>query len=90
MQQINDNTFQQKITLAEDPLITHNDEKKTKKSSEEKLKPKSGRKKTSTSSIVTQPVNSNTTSHLAIVPTRTVHSEGTTFTSWAKSKHYTR
>ncbi|CAB4466974.1 unnamed protein product [Rhizophagus irregularis] len=43
-------------------------EKKTKKSSEEKLKPKSGRKKTSTSSIVTQPVNSNTTSHLAIVP----------------------
>ncbi|UZO21747.1 uncharacterized protein OCT59_014132 [Rhizophagus irregularis] len=75
---------------SEDPLITHNDEKKTKKSSEEKLKPKSGRKKTSTSSIVTQPVNSNTTSHLAIVPTRTVHSEGTTFTSWAKSKHYTR
>ncbi|CAB4397290.1 unnamed protein product [Rhizophagus irregularis] len=53
---------------SEDPLITHNDEKKTKKSSEEKLKPKSGRKKTSTSSIVTQPVNSNTTSHLAIVP----------------------
>jgi hypothetical protein len=52
-------------------LITHNDEKKTKKSSEEKLKPKSRRKKnaaTSTSSIVTQPVNSNTTSHLAIVP----------------------
>ncbi|RGB23110.1 hypothetical protein C1646_677356 [Rhizophagus diaphanus] len=69
MQQISDNTYQQKIT--EDPLIMHNDEEKTKKSPEERLKTKSRRKKnatSSTSSIVTQPVNSNTTPQLAVVP----------------------
>ncbi|RGB38853.1 hypothetical protein C1646_514461 [Rhizophagus diaphanus] len=71
MQQISDNTYQQKITSTDDPLITHNDEEKTKKSSEERLKTKSRRKKnatSSTSSIATQPVNSNTTPQLAVVP----------------------